>query len=97
MNASVPPTDAEVAKATLQREEQQGLAMRERMFLWREAVVDCLSQAIAYAQMAQLAASVEDDSAFKHGLTNFVYAAREASSIYRDFKPRAPWETGAKA
>ncbi len=97
MNASLPPTDAEVAKATLQREEQQRLAMRERMFLWREAVSDCLAVAVSYAQMAQLAAGVEDDLAFNHGLKNFFCAAREASSIYRDFRPRAPWETGANA
>ena len=64
---------------------------------WREAVSDRLAVAVSYAQMAQLAAGVEDDLAFNHGLKNFFCAAREASSIYRDFRPRAPWETGANA
>jgi hypothetical protein len=89
MNASLPPTDADIAKATLQREEQQRLAMRERLFLWRGAVVDCLSQAIAYAQMAQLAKrAAETRNHFFGFLADYKNSFHE-ESLDRDSSGRA--------
>lgn len=100
MNASVSnlPTDAEVVKACAARElESQHLGHRDRMNIWRCAVAELLALACSYASMAQLAADVEDDIVLRHGLSNFLAAARTAQDVYKNDRPRQPWEmSGAK-
>jgi hypothetical protein len=69
----------------------------ERLQIWRAAVAECMALTRGYAEMAEIAAALEDDFGLRHGVANFIAAAREAQNIYRDFRPKAPWETpGAK-
>jgi hypothetical protein len=87
------PTDAEVVKARVVRNvESQHLGHRDCMNIWRWAVADCLALARRYAEMAEIGASVEDDIALRHGVANFLAAARAAQDIYKNDRPRQPWE-----
>jgi hypothetical protein len=96
MNAPDPdmPSDADVAKVRISREEElQRLALRDRLSIWRGAIAECFALSRGYAEMGEIAASLEDDFSLRHSVANFIAAAREVQSIYRDFRPKAPWET----
>lgn len=54
---------------------------------WRDAIAECLNLARAYAEIAEIGATIPDDAALKYGMSNFVASARAASSIYEESEP----------
>lgn len=87
------PSDADIAAERLAREENRHqLAYADRMRLWRDGICECLGLAVAYAQRAAVAAEVEDQRAFEHDIRNFIFAAREASIIFKNFRPKTEAE-----